>query len=86
MRTHGNGLVCGLFMSGSAARGRGTRRSGTRPTPACPRGYKTQAGGGARPLEEAEETRHQGHGVEPLADILRGIPVKKLMAEWTGSG
>ena len=37
MLTHGNGLDCGLFMSGSAARGRGTRpRGGTRPPPYAP--------------------------------------------------
>ena len=63
-------------MSGTP-RGRGTRpRGGTRPSPACPaaRGYQTQAGGGARPFEEAEETRHQGDGLDPLADILRGNP------------
>ena len=47
------------------------------PAPAaCPaaRGCQTRAGGGARSFEEAEETRHL---LDPLADILRGIPVKK---------
>ncbi len=57
-------------MSGSAARGRGTRpRGGTRPVCPAARGYQTQAGG-ARPFEEAEATRHQGH------ELLRGALAK----------
>ena len=73
MLAHGNGLVCGLFMSGTP-RGCGTRsRGGTSPTPAGPAasGGQTCAGGGARSFEEAEET---GHLLEPLPDILRGNP------------
>ena len=83
MLAHGNGLVCGLFMSGSAARGRGTPRGGTRPLrAACPAASGCQTpGGGARPFEEAEETCHL---LDPLADIWRGSQLKKLMAEWTG--
>jgi hypothetical protein len=76
MFVHRNSLECGLFMSGSAARGCGTRpRGGTRPLPACPacpaaRGYQTP-GGGARSFEEAEETRQL---LEPRSDISRGNP------------
>lgn len=66
MLTNGNDLDCGLFMSGSTARGRGTRpRGGTAPVCPAARGYQTQAGG-AGAFEEAEETRHQGH------ELLRG--------------
>jgi hypothetical protein len=59
-------------MSGSAARGRRPPRGGTRPPPACPaRGSQTHTGGGARPFEEAEATRHL---LDPLADIVRVNP------------
>jgi len=59
-------------MSGSAARGRGTPRGGTRASPACPaRGYQTRAGAGARSFEEAEATRHL---LDPRADIVRVNP------------
>lgn len=60
-------------MSGSAARGCGTRpRSGTVLPPAGPAAScQTRAGGGARSFEEAEETRHL---LDPLAGILRVNP------------
>ena len=60
-------------MSGSAARGCGTRpRGGTRPAPASPGASRqTRAGGGARSFEEAEETCRL---LDPLADILRMNP------------
>ena len=55
-------------------RGRGARpRGGTRslraasPGASCP----TRAGGGTRPFEEAEKTRHL---LDPLADIWPGNP------------
>jgi hypothetical protein len=75
MPAHGNGLGCGLYMSGSAACGRRSPRGGTTPT-ACPaaRGCKTPAGGGARPFEEAEATRLL---LDLLAGMLGGIPDKK---------
>ena len=61
-------------MSGSQARGCGTRpRGGTASFPACPTagGCETRAGGGARSFEEAEETRQL---LEPRSDISRGNP------------
>jgi len=61
-------------MSGTP-RGRGTHpRGGTRALRAAcsaARGCQTRAGGGARPFEEAEETRPL---LDPLSDILRMNP------------
>ena len=76
MLAHGNGLDWGLYMSGSAARGRRPARGGTSAAAACPaaRGCKTHAGGGAHPFEEAKAT---GLLLDLLADILGGIEVKK---------
>jgi len=70
---HGNGLVCGLFMSGSTARGRRPGPCGgtLHPPSGTTSGCQTHAGGGARSFEEAEET---GHLLDPLADILRVDP------------
>ena len=70
MLAYGNGLDCGLFMSGSAA-ARGPRPpcGGIR-SPACPaaRGYPTHAGG-THAFEEAEGTRLLLRSA--LADMLR---------------
>jgi hypothetical protein len=60
-------------MSGTP-RGRSARpRGGTRALRAASPGAscQTRAGGGARPFEEAEETRHL---LDPRADILRMNP------------
>jgi hypothetical protein len=70
---YGNGLDCGLYLSGTP-RGRGARpRGGTRPLRAASPGAscQTRAGGGTRPFEEAEETRYL---LDPLSDSLRMNP------------
>jgi hypothetical protein len=70
-------------MSGSAARGCGTPRGGTRASPACPaRGCQTRAGGGARSFEEAEATRRL---LDPLSEYFAGESrSNQPMADWTG--
>jgi hypothetical protein len=66
---HGNGLDCGLCLSGTTAPGTPARRGSPAAAAPAAGGPPISAAGGARPFEEAEGTRLL---LDPLAEYFAG--------------